>query len=435
VFPLMVKRGQRYLVDARGRPFLIHGDTAWSLMAQLIREEVELYLDDRRARGFNTLLVSLIENHYSADPPANAYGERPFHNRRFAKVRRSEAAADFAKPNEAYFAHADWVVRRAAEMGFLVLLAPCYVGCCGDGWYEEMVANGPDRLHEYGRYLGRRYRHFTNILWVHAGDANPPNKGLVRAIAEGIREFDSRSLHSAHGAPWTPAIDYWEGEPWLQVNNVYTAHPDAWSDHPVHAATLEQYTRPEPMPFFLIEGVYENMHGANERQLRTQAYQALLCGAAGHVFGNDPIWHFDMPGYSPAPAMTWQEALGSRGAQSMAHLRELLVATGWWKLRPDLTNAVLTDGLGPAEDRAVAACSTDRSFALVYLPSSRPITVDLGQLAGRHVAAHWYDPSNGQSIGVDGSPFRAQGSRRLQPTPERNGSGFDDWVLILGSRS
>jgi hypothetical protein len=41
------------------------------------------------------------------------------------------------------------------------------------------------------------------------------------------------------------------------------------------------------MPFSLIEGVYENMHGAHERQLRTLAYQALLCGATGHVFGND----------------------------------------------------------------------------------------------------------------------------------------------------
>jgi hypothetical protein len=59
-FPLAVKRGKRYLVDAAGRPFLIQGDTAWSLIAQLTREDVVLYLDDRRARGFNTLLVNLI---------------------------------------------------------------------------------------------------------------------------------------------------------------------------------------------------------------------------------------------------------------------------------------------------------------------------------------------------------------------------------------
>jgi Protein of unknown function (DUF4038)/Putative collagen-binding domain of a collagenase len=420
----MLEPGKRYLTDARGRPFLIHGDTAWSLIAQLTREDIDLYLEDRRARGFNTILVSLIEHHYSANPPANAYGERPFLK-----------PGDYTTPNQSYFRHADWMLERAAKNGFLVLLTPSYVGCCGDGWYEEMVANGPDRLRNYGQYLGRRYRVFDNILWVHGGDANPPRKDLVRAIAEGIRKFDSRSLHTAHAAPWTPAIDYWEGEPWLQVNNVYTAHPDAWSDRPVHADTLEQYARRERMPFFLIEGVYENMHEASERDLRTQAYQALLCGAAGHVFGNDPIWHFDMPFYDPPPAMTWQEALASRGAQSMSHTRDLLLATRWWELEPDRKNVLLTDGLGPAEERAVAARSADRSFALVYLPSTRTVTVDLGQIAGPEIAAHWYDPADGRLFGVSGPPFLATGSQRLQPISDRNSSGFGDWVLILEAHS
>src|SRR5262249_17993157 len=36
-FPLRTEPGRRYLVDAVGRPFLLHGDTAWSLIAQLSR--------------------------------------------------------------------------------------------------------------------------------------------------------------------------------------------------------------------------------------------------------------------------------------------------------------------------------------------------------------------------------------------------------------
>jgi hypothetical protein len=189
------------------------------------------------------------------------------------------------------------------------------------------------------------------------------------------------------------------------------------------------------MPFFLIEGVYENMHSATERDLRTQAYQALLSGAAGHVFGNDPIWHFDMPYYEPPPAMTWQEALASRGAQSMSHVGKLFFATRWWKLKPDLKNALLTDGLGPAENRAVAARSAKGSFALVYLPSSRAVTVDLGRLTGPRIVARWYDPADGRFVEASGSPFPATGPHRFRPEPERNSSGFEDWVLILGSRS
>lgn len=414
-FPLVVRPGQRYLEDVTGRPFLIHGDTAWSLIAVLNREEVDRYLDDRHARGFNTILVSLIEHHYSANPPANAYGQQPFLE-----------PGDYTTPNEAYFAHADWVLRRAAAKGFLVLLTPSYTGCCGDGWYEEMVANGPARLRQYGEYLGRRYREFTNILWVHAGDANPPRKDLVRAIAEGIRAAHPRALHTAHGAH-TAALDYWQGEPWLQVNNVYTYET-------VYAHALEQYARAERMPFFLIESVYENEHDATEQSLRTQAYQAVLSGAAGHVFGNNPIWHFDGRGIYPAP-VTWQEALGSRGARSMTHLRELFTSVRWWELEPDADNTFLTGGLGSEHDRAVAARSADRALALLYLPSSREITVDLGQLAGPEVAARWYDPADGRFSAVSGSPFAATGPRRFMPEPTTNNSGFDDWVLVLQSRS
>jgi hypothetical protein len=426
-FPLAVAPGKRYLVDAAGRPFLLHGDTAWSLIADLTREQVELYLDDRRARGFNTILVNLIEHRFSKDPPANAYGESPFQT--LDRTGGAGPFADFAAPNEAYFAHVDWVLRRAAEAGFLVLLTPSYAGWEGgsQGWYRAMVANGPDRLRQYGSYLGRRYRDFTNILWVEAGDYDPPNKDLVRAIAAGIREFDPRALHTAHGTPDTPLMEYWQGEPWLQVNNVYTYGP-------VHTRALEEYGRPEGMPFFLIESAYENEHEASERRLRTQAYQAVLSGAAGQVFGNNPIWHFDGPGIYDAPA-SWQEALNSRGAQSMTHLHDLLTSLPWWRLEPDLDHSLLTGGRGPEDERAVAARTADGSLAIIYMPDCREVTVDLARLAGPEVTARWYDPANGQFTELSGSPFPAAGARRFRPTPRRNSSGFDDWLLILESPS
>jgi hypothetical protein len=418
VFPLSIRPGERYLVDAVGRPFLIQGDAAWSLIAQLTREATELYLDDRRARGFNTLLVNLIESKFATNAPANAYGQPPF-------VKPGEYDA----PNEAYFRHADWVLRRAAAKGFLVLLTPSYLGFDGgpEGWYRTMVANGPDRLRLYGEYLGRRYRDFSNILWVHAGDYDPPREDLVRAIAQGIRTYDPRALHTAHGSPETSALDYWRGDPWLQVNNVYT-------NGPVYHPALRQYARPERMPFFLIESTYENEHDITEQRVRTQAYQAVLSGAAGQIFGNNPIWHFDGPGLYFA-SVTWQQALGSRGAQSMTHLHDLLTSLPWWQLEPDASGVLLTAGMEGSSERAVAARSADRSFALIYLPSRRVITVDLRQLAGPCVAAQWYDPADGQFSTATGSPFDASGTRRFGGDLGLNSSGFEDWVLLLRSQS
>ena len=77
-------------------------------------------------------------------------------------------------------------------------------------------------MRTYGRYLGQRYSRYTNILWTHGGDYNPPKRALFTEIVAGIREFDTRALHSAHCGPGTAAVEYWGGEPWLQVNNVYT---------------------------------------------------------------------------------------------------------------------------------------------------------------------------------------------------------------------
>jgi hypothetical protein len=108
-----------------------------------------------------------------------------------------------------------------------------------------------------------------------------------------------------------------------------------------------------------------------------------------------------------------------------------MATIAWWLLAPDIGHALLTGGLGPEDARAVAARACDRSFAIVYLPTSREITIQLGELAGPQVVARWYDPADGRLRTVSGSPFPATGSRRLKPERASNSSGFDDWALIL----
>jgi hypothetical protein len=414
-FPLSVRPGNRHLEDAAGRPFFMQGDTAWSLVVQLTREDAERYLRDRKARGFNTILVNLIEHRFATDAPANAYGERPFLR-----------DGDYRTPNEAYFEHADWVLDKACELGLLVLLTPSYVGNGGgpEGWYREMEDGGAESMRHYGRFLGKRYGDHTNLVWVQGGDYNPPDKDLIRALVEGIQENDPDALHTAHGSPGSSALEHWSGEPWLAINNVYTYGP-------VHGAALSEYGRKEAMPFFLMESAYENEHDASEHRLRMQAYQAVLSGAMGHIFGNNPIWHFDGPGIYRAP-VSWQQALDSRGAQSMTLLLKVMSSTKWWLLEPDVANTLLVEGGGREKARAVAARAGDGSFALVYLPTSRSVTLDLARLGGRKIEARWFDPSSGRSRPADGSPFEPS-RQTLRPAPV-NDAGFTDWVLELRSQ-
>lgn len=415
VFPLAVSPDRRHLVDRDGRPFLIFGEAAWSLIAELTREDAELYLRDRKARGFNTLLVSLIEHRFASNAPANAYGEAPF-----------LVPGDFATPNERYFEHADWALSRARALGFLVLLTPAYMGYAGgpDGWYQEMVANGSGKLRDYGRYVGHRYRSGKNILWVAGGDFNPPDKSLARALALGIAEADPNALQTAHGVAEMAAIDYWPDEPWLRVNNIYTYDS-------VAKIAKQQYAQKAQMPFFLIESGYENQPDLTARGLRTQAYSAALTATAGQVFGNHPIWHFDGPGVFPT-STTWKEALGSQGTRDMVRLRKLLAALPWWQLEPDLDGSLLIEGLGVGEDEAVAARAADGSLALVYVPTARRVRLRLDRLAGPHLTAAWYDPTSGRLEPVAGPPLTAQGARGFE-IAKLNSAGASDWLLIVRS--
>ena len=60
-YPLKLSVDERRLEDQAGQPFLINGDTPWSLIVGLTKAEAELYLEDRRSRGFNAIITNLIE--------------------------------------------------------------------------------------------------------------------------------------------------------------------------------------------------------------------------------------------------------------------------------------------------------------------------------------------------------------------------------------
>lgn len=408
-YPLRIGEGSRSVLDSTGEPFLIVGDAAWSLIVELDRAEVDTYLANRSALGFNAVLVELIEHRFSSNPPFNRDGDAPF-----------LTPGDFSTPNEAYFAHADWVLQRLADEGFVVFLTPAYTGWIGgaDGWWEEMVAAGPDVLRDYGRFVGDRYGHFDNIVWVAGGDGDPTQPELVAAIAEGIRERDPDALQTAHLAPDTPPREFWAGADWLDIDNVYTYESVYDSSRAAYEGSAK--------PFILMESSYENEHGVDTRRLRTQVFHALLTGATGHIFGNNPIWHFGGGGLFDAP-VTWTEALDGPGSTSMAAITAIMGQVAWSDLRPDLDGELLVGGVDDGHDRAVAAIAGDRSWAMVYVPTDRTVTLDLASLDGANRLV-WLDPTTGAAMWeTDVDPTGPIGIE----SPGDNAGGDTDWVVLV----
>jgi hypothetical protein len=400
-FPLKISANRRYLTDQNDTPFLLHGDTAWSLISALSVGEVERYLQNRAEKGFNALIINLVEHHFNG--PLNWQGEHPFTD-----------PLDVSTPNERYFEYADWVLQKTAEYGMVVLLAPLYLGYKNpidtEGWYHEARMSGSNRCYRYGRFLGERYAGNKNIIWMIGGDRNADGvQDELNSLLVGIKDTDKSNLFTAHQHPddSMPARYNWSG--WLDLNGTY-------SYQILQKKLLMDYNHKPTMPFILLETTYEGEHNASAVQIRRQAYWANLCGATGQFLGNRPIWLFD-PG--------WDQAIDWQGSRDMVQVKTLFSARAWYDLIPDQYHKIVTGGLGEfnGTDYLAAAATSNGGTLIAYMPTARTITIDLSKLSGAQVQGWWFDPRTGAS--------QSAGSYPTSGPTEFTPPGDGDWALVL----
>ncbi len=428
-FPLRVSESGRFFVDQDREPFLYFADTAWSLMWRLSKEEVLRYFQTRTRQGFTAVQAHLLPRRTAGVAAKNRFGQAPFQNER-----------DFAQPNEAYFAHVDWVLEKAASSGLLVSLAPAWLGCCDDGWFDVIKAHGAQGARAYGQYLGRRFRRFDNVLWQHGGDRAPlETSEEVKQLALGIKETAPAHLHTLHHQATSQHVrpTRWGDDDWLDFNTFHTSED-------VHPYVANHYFPDPPRPVVLAgTGALEDevdpdgrksrgMMGEpnTQHRVRRQHYAAMLRGAAGVAFGHATVAEF-------APG--WQKALGSPGTRQAEVLGKLLRSRAWWA-EPPARGMVGPHKFVAAGDRAPsrapyksevsAAISDDMRGALVFVPTARPsIKLDLGRLFAP-VTGRWLDPASGTFRQVPGGPFANRGLQEFT-LPGKTADGQADFLLVL----
>ena len=426
---LKVSDNHRFLVTESGQPFFWLGDTAWELFHRLKREDAELYLKNRAAKGYNVVqAVALAELDGLTVP--NAYGDLPLKGN------------DPCQPDEDYFKHVDWIVAKANALGLYVGFLPTW----GDKWNKKWGAGPeiftPQNAAAYGEWLGKRYK-AAGLVWILGGDRpveNDTHREILRAMASGLREGDGGAhLITFHPAGGQGSADVLHNADWLDFNMRQNGHGLEFTGR--YDQTRADYNRTPVKPVLDGEPAYEGHPISFDAKkfghsvaadIRRPFYWDVFTGGCGHTYGHHSVWQMWVPGRGPVndPLLPWSEAIDQPGAGQMQHGKNLLLSRPFLTRIPDdsiiVTDRVSTSVPGAGTRRFVATRDESGSYAMVYVPVGRTFTVRMDKIFGPQVKAWWFNPRDGQATAI--GTFENKGERTFTPpTPGE----LLDWVLVL----
>jgi Protein of unknown function (DUF4038)/Putative collagen-binding domain of a collagenase len=414
VLPLKLSANKRYLVDQNGKPFLIVGDSPQALIGNLSPHEAETYLADRQKAGFNAIWVNLLCDSYTG---CNSDGTT------FDGIAPFTTAGNLATPNPDYFMRVATMIQLAAKHGIVVFLDPIETG----GWLDVLRNNGVTKDKAYGKYLGNRYKKFSNIVWFSGNDfqswSDASDDADVLAVANGIRETDPKALQTSELSYLeSGSLDdsRWRGV--LSLDGAYTYYA-------TYDEVLRQYAKSPHLPVFMEEAGYEDEQNSGfispgtPQTLRRQEYWTALSGATGQFYGNHYIWPF---------SSGWQQHLDTPGSKQFGYLVRLLEGLPWYQLVPDIHHRVVTAGYGTYDgtanvlgsDYVTTAVTPSGKLALAYLPAGRTVTVNMSRFAGQ-VRIRWFDPKTGSYRTSAARSHANNGTARL------TAPSTSDWLLVL----
>lgn len=429
---LAVSANRRFLTDQDGIPFFYLADTAWTLFKRLDRDDVELYLANRAAKGFTVIQAYLLRGL----EVTNVNGHVPLVDR------------DPTRLNPGFFENVDYIVNRANELGLVMSVVASmgeHVKAGGAGRFRarsEQVFD-VDNAREFGNQIGRRYAS-NCVVWLLGGDHAPWSESVEiwDAMAEGLKA-GSQGAHliSYHSSGGHSSSEYFHDRDWLDFNTVQSIHRSGDRNY----LQIEADYRLKPVkPTLDMEARYEDipdlntadMSGGSDHQMarmnafetREAGYKAVLAGACGHGYGHNDVWQLhddrrvdstlDYSFPNIPPRNHWRTSIDSPGAFGMGHMRRLMELRPWHAAEPDQSVVV--------QRYVLANRARDGSFILAYLPSGGAVVVDLGSMSGDRIRASWYDPRTG-TFEEAGTHQKSGRQGFVAPT----GGPGSDWVLVL----
>ena len=433
---IKVAANHRYFVKADGTPFFWLGDTAWSIFNHPTPAEVDLYLDDRAAKGFTVIqgVVALWDYRNRANPD----GQLPFVN------------GDLGQINEAYYKNVDAILDKVEAHGLYMAMLPFWVKNSG-----SMLSSGdnPEKIKAYCKFLTQRYAK-RNIFWILGGDAgalSPNVQHVADIMAEGLlagaKAAGVDKIMISYHPTGRQSSSFWFHErPWLDYNSIQSGHSIQTTNFKLVG---DDVAKSPVKPTLDMEPGYENIANNLVRDnpnaprikaddVRRSAYLAVFAGAAGHTYGNGEVYEFwspeqgiAAPGW--AAQLPFRQSLKLPGSGQMQYLRNLIESRPQLLREPDLS--IIMGEVGDrATERTCAMRASDGSYAFVYTQQGKPVNVGLDTITGTTIKAWWYDPRTGKAQVIE-TITRAmaldEGGTRIRARQFTPPAGGEDWVLVL----
>lgn len=449
------KTGRYLITKSDGKPFFMVADTGWELFHRLNRDEVKLYLDTRKKQEFNVIMsVALAELNGLREP--NRYGSVPFKDLESLEWATTPGNNPNVEGEYDYWDHVDFVVKEAAKRGLYIGLLPTWGDKVASLWGEgpRIFKNNPDAAYTYAKRLAERYRDDWNIVWILGGDRQAvyesdgkkhDDRPVWRAMAKAIEETYNGDVFITYHTSSPATTAFFPNEDWLDMHSLQSSHGNraakAWD-------VISEGLKVKPhRPMMDLEPCYED-HPVNiwdgkwtresrgffsDYDVRARTYRGVFAGGAGAAYGHCQVWQFFNPESKNTPVsigdtiIGWKKGIESIGAYQVRHLKRLMLSHSDFNRIED-NSLIVSDRGKDYTDLIIATRNRKGSYALIYLPQSKPIDIDLDKLMAGRKKVSWFNPANGKYHKIRKS-FKT-GVQTFTPPNEKQ----KDWVLVVDVR-
>ncbi len=403
-------------------------DTAWNMVQELSRDQIEEYLDIRVSQGFT--MVQFIGTGHDFGPQRH-YGWRPFDGGNFSKPRV------ISGPDNDWWDYIEWIIDELKERSMYAGFLPTW----RQDFHSGRIA-GEAECEAYGRFLGKRFRDQNDrIIWFMGGDlptrAFPLSwhralaRGIAKGVSGGVEDYDA-VFCSYHVAGRGNTLAFPPDEPFMDFDTIQSGH---WNTKPYELQSegmIKESLAAHNKPCLDFEPMYEFIRDyATSAVVRHIIWWNVFEGAFGTSYGHGGIWHFGTYNHVGG-SWVWKhpDNYKSTVAKQIGVLKKLLSCRPGASRMPDL------DPLDPStrfehHNRIYCLRDVERTYLMVYTPNGANVKIRIDRLAGSRYHAWWYNPRSGDVIDL-GTSANTGASVTFDPPDERGANYTDtDWVLIL----